>query len=410
MLIKPRNIFLRDVTLVSIAQVISGASFFCYTLIVARSLSIPDYGLFQAIMALYGTIAFFHLPLSFGAVHCVGAATQEESRNVLGEFIKISGFFGAVTALLVVLISPWLVSGFHADSSMLFIILALLVFTRPVLSSIYGGMQGKRLYSVFTTAKIIESILCLLFGLLLLVLGAKVPGALAGYLISTVVILLFFVKTRNHYHFVPGFTRVREEFYALRWILLSFLVLMVVDNAPIIIGRSKLSLELSGFYGALYNLRNMVLPFAFAVIVPFYSRMASTHNESYILLKALTMVSLLAVAFIFLGFFCSELIFKILYGSGFVEASIHMVRYGFSLWLQMLAMVIMFYQIAIKRKAFVVLLVPVVVLIVHILSQEINISGLISAQIVAWGAYLMVTLTWQFVPMVTKDKTIKKHD
>jgi hypothetical protein len=76
----------------------------------------------------------------------------------------------------------------------------------------------------------------------------------------------------------------------------------------------------------------------------------------------------------------------------------------------MLAMVIMFYQIAIKRKASVVLLVPVVVLIVHILNQEINISGLISAQILAWGAYLMVALTWQFVPMVTKDKTIKKHD
>ena len=79
--------FLRDLGLVSASEAVVGVSAFLYAMIVSRSLGVADYGLFQAVMAVYSVLTVFVSPLSLATVHCVAVSDDGSRAGVIAAFL-----------------------------------------------------------------------------------------------------------------------------------------------------------------------------------------------------------------------------------------------------------------------------------------------------------------------------------
>jgi O-antigen/teichoic acid export membrane protein len=306
---------------------------------------------------------------------------------VIGKFLRFAlGVGGACTVGLACL-SPWLASVLDGD---IFPIVAVgvLVTATAALAVFYGALQAHGAYTWYGISKIAEALVGLGAGLLLVRSGVGTSGAVLGYVVGMTSLLVYLLTRRRLYSFRGSAFVVWKELRTLMSISLVHGIVFLVSDVPVVLARSRLSAQASGLYGALYNLRQLVLPFCLASVAPLYSRTISSTSGRKTLYQVLVLVSGLGSAFLGVGVFFPQLPLKLIYGASFVGASRYMAFYGMALFLQMISIVVMFYQVARKQVSLVRLLVPVAVVVVGIMVPDPTIPKLIAIQIVAWISYL----------------------
>ena len=185
---------------------------------------------------------------------------------------------------------------------------------------------------------------------------------------------------------------MKSELDTLIVLICALAAWLVIDNLPMIIARSRLTGELSGLYGVLYNLRNTIKPFSFAIALPFYSQVLSRHSERTLLRKAIVLVTLLAAVFLIVAWCCPGWLIQTLYGEAYAGAARFMIAYGVSFYIQMLTLIVMFHQIAKKKLRSFLLGIPLAVLLVGVFAGELTIERLIVSQIAASLMFLAVLM------------------
>ena len=398
-------LFLKDVAVFSAAQAIAGVALLGYTCISARLLGRADYGLFQAVMGIYGIFIVVGSPLNIVTLHLVAKAKSDAKPFALGALVRVALVIGGACSLLVIVLSSYFANVLHIETLWPFVSLAGLVVAAPLLTTFYGGVQGRSQYSFFSIAKIAESLLVVGLGTALIVAGAGVAGAVSGYFGGMALVSLFFLTRRDLYSFRKGSYSTHIDLYSVTKPLAVFGALLFVANAPMIVARARLTEEAAGLFGALYSLRSVVLPFAFAVALPLYSRTVSGHGEPRMVLKAFLLVIMLAGAFLAVGAISPRWFIQTLYGSDFVEASAYMTTYGFYLLLHMICMVVMFRQAATNTLIPAWLLIPITIVATLATIPDLSIRKILITQIVAWISYLGSLLVLRILPL-----TIRKSD
>ena len=397
--------YVKDVAVFSSAQAVAGIALLCYTFISARLLGRADYGLFQAVMGLYGIFILVGSPLNIGALHFVAKAEDGAKQSALGALVRIALMIGGTCALIVIILSPYFANMLQVKTLWPFICLAGLLVAGTLLTTFYGGIQGRNLYSLFSIMKIVESLLIVGLGIALIVAGAGVAGAVSGYVGGMALISLFVLTRHDLYSLRKSSHPIRTDLFSVTEPIAVLGTLLFVVNAPMIIARARLTEEAAGLFGALYSLRNIVLPFAFAVVLPLYSRTVSRREEPRMVFKSFLFVTLFAATFLAVGIICPRWFIQTLYGSDFVEASTYMVMYGFYLFLHMISMVVMFHQASTNALNFGLLLVPLVIVTTLVAFPDLSIARIIATQIVAWTAYLCSLFVLR-----TRPTTIRMSD
>jgi O-antigen/teichoic acid export membrane protein len=383
--------FFIHVSLLSAAQLAAGLAAFVYTLVAARILGVENYGLFQAVMAIYGAFSIVYLPLNMATIHCVGRAQSTHKALVAGELLKFALVAAAATCALLAALAPLLVHWLKASSALPILVTALLVAATIILTTFYGMLQAIGRYFEFSVIKTLEAIFTLGLGTWALSHGWQTAGAVFGYLASMSLVSLWFF-TRGHLFAFRGGEEVpelEEEAGRLARLMLALGVVLAIEHLPAIAARLRLNTADSGLFGALYNLRGAVWPFALAISLPLYAHVVSGKAEERLLKKALFLVALLAVGFLAAAVFMPQLIFLILYGEAFLEGAPYMAVYGVSLAVQMVMMVLIFYESAAGTISPRRLVWPFVCLAGGILFLGTSVPGLIAAQILAAAAYLV---------------------
>lgn len=383
--------FLGDLSVVSAAHAVAGLLAFAYTVVVSRRLGVADYGLFQAAMALYSMLTAFVAPLGWATMHSVAVSDDASRPLVVGRLLRVALLVSGICTGVLTCLSPWLASLLHSTVFPI-VWVAVLVTVAAMLAVFYGAIQGRNAYTLYSAAKVAEALAVLVVGSALVMLGTGASGAVLGYLLGMLSLVLFFSVRRQLYSLGKGAPNVWAEMRTFVDILLVHGTILFANDFPVLLVRSRLSTHESGLYGSLYNLRQVVLPFCFALSAPLYSRTVAASSGRSALIQVLAVVSGLGGVFLVIGVFAPRLPFLLIYGPAFAEASRYVVAYGIVLSLLMLSVVTMFYQVARKRIVRTHLLVPVVVLVVASTLPHPSILRLIWSQAVAWACYLVVTL------------------
>lgn len=376
--------FLKNTSLVSVAELIAGLIAFFFTLIAARFLGVNDYGLFQAVMGICGIFAFVLFPFRVVTIHCMNRTSGSQAASIAAGFIRFAFLSGGILFLCLALTSLGLRQILHTRSFLPIALAGLFTLTTTLVTVIYGILQARLDFKAFAVSRIVQSLLALGIGTSLMAAGWGPSGALLGYIAGTFGITLFFL-TR------PGFcdwhqkdlSGILKELSVINKIIASFFFIALVDSLPVLWARIWLDHGSSGIFGALYNLRNVLWPFALGILTPFYTALASPQAGKNLLKKALVLVFLLGFVFITAGFLCPETIIRTLYGPDFLPAAEFMSGYGLSLLLEMLVMILLFHKIAVKTFRWADLFIPGGVFILMMLFFTPAISQLIIAQITA---------------------------
>jgi len=388
--------FTKDVALFSWAQAVAGISYFCYMLISARLLGVVDYGLFQAVMGIYGILVVFASPLNIATIHGVATSDDQIRPHAVGAFLFIAVIVGGACALILILLSSFFSGILHTHSSSPLLCIAFLVLVSPILTTFYGGLQGRGLYASFSRLKILESLLVLGSGIGLIVLKLGVSGAICGYVVAMGVLCLYFMSRRDLYHLRKGTYSLRGELRPLAKPLAVFGTLLFLLNYPVIVSRIRLTEEIAGLYGTLYSLRNLLLPFAFAAAVPLYTHRISKTSEPKILLKALLFVMIMGSIFLLIGIAFPKWFIVTLYGSEFAAVSPYLPYYAIALILQMITMVVMFYLAAAKKFVYSVLLIPIGIITSLTFIPQLTIGKIIVTQMISCSVYLGILCVMGF--------------
>ena len=145
-------LFLKNIGWTTLAQTAASAAAFAYTLFAARTLGVENYGLFQAIMAIYGLFSFIHLPFYFGSVHCVGRAQTDDRPRVLGAFFTLGLIAAGLTMVIFSLLASAASTLLKTDTPVWFACAALVAAT-TLLTLFYGSLQAQHRFPHFASAK-----------------------------------------------------------------------------------------------------------------------------------------------------------------------------------------------------------------------------------------------------------------
>ncbi|MBN1673867.1 MAG: oligosaccharide flippase family protein [Kiritimatiellae bacterium] len=389
--------FLQDVGLFALGHAFAGLVMVLYVFTAARLLGPAEFGLFQSVMGAFGILIAAGSPLNIAAVHSVASAPDAGKPAVLGGLLRVGLGVGAALACCVWLCRPLLAGLTRSRLVLPLLPLSALVVAAPLLTTFYGAIQGRNRYGLFMLLKTGESLLVLVFGTLLILGERRAGSAVGGYACAMWVALLFFLTRRNLYSVRHAtFCRNREEFRALLRPLAVLAFLLLTNNYPMIVARSRLPADTAGLFAALFALRNLVLPFAFAVAVPLYSRTVSGSAEAHVFRKALIVTSGVAVGFMATAHLCPLPFFRLVLGPPYLPAAGYMGFYGIGLLLSMLCMVILF-RWAASSLALSVFIVPVLVVLGMAFLPRLSIEKIIFTQICALLLCMCGASAWKLV-------------
>jgi O-antigen/teichoic acid export membrane protein len=372
-----------------LAEAVAGIVYFFFIIVSARLLGVENFGLFQAVMGIYGILFLMGNPLRVATMHAVARSEDQRRPFVLGSFLKLALLTGGICFLFLVVLSPYLAKILHADSIWPIISVAFLLFVSVILTTFYGDLQGKNLYLSFSITKVVGSLIVFLLGVTLIKMGFGVSGAIAGYGGSMGLLAIFFFTRRTFFSFQKGLYSFRQDMVSLAKPLAVIGTHLFVMNFPAVVARMRLSEEMAGLFGTLFSLRNLLLPFAMAIVLPFYSRTISNQNEPRMLFKAVILIVSFGIVFIAIGLFCPKWFFQILYGREFIAASSYMALYGFALLLQMISIVVLFHEATKKTFSFGLLIIPIVLTAALSIFPHLTIWKIIFFHILSWGIYLV---------------------
>ena len=383
---------IKDITFFSVAQAFAGVVYFFYVIVSARLLGVDSFGLFQAVIGIYGIIFLFGHPLNLATIHAVASAEADLQPFVLGSFLRIAMIIGGACLIFFIAISPYLAKITHAGSNWPFISMAFLLMANTILTTFYGALQGRNQYLFFSISVIAGSVIVLILGITLIEIGLGASGAVGGYAGSAALLTCFFFTRRKLFIFKRCIYSIRRELVSLARPVAVMGTILIVINFPAVVARMRLTEDMAGLFGTLFSMRNLVLPFTFAVVLPLYSHTISRKNKPRVVGKAVVYVLFLGIVFVSIGILCPRWFFLTFYGKSFVDASRYMTLYGLALLSHMLSMVFLFDYATKETFSFIPLLIPLFLILSLLFIPDLSIKKIILIQILSWSAFLCFLL------------------
>ncbi|MBS3166919.1 oligosaccharide flippase family protein [Candidatus Woesearchaeota archaeon] len=259
----------RDQTIVGFSMLFMNIMNAVFHLVAGRKLGPEDYGLFGALLYI---MYFMTVPLNTIQLSISKFTTRfniEKNNAKISYMYKrairkmlIWGLFAFIAFLL---ISPLLIKFFHVSESNIikeyspFFITGLFLVSALLLPIPRGILQGLQKFLPFGSNLLLEGLIKIGFGVLLLIFGFGLDGALFTFLASY--IIAYFVASYS----LKDIKKTKPEkfdtkiLYGYSYpVIITLTVLTAMYTVDMILIKNFLSLENAGFYAALSTLGKVV--------------------------------------------------------------------------------------------------------------------------------------------------------
>lgn len=333
---------IRQTVLVFIFTFLAALAAYIFRLLLARNLSVSDYGLFYSIFAFFGLFSTF---VDFGLTQSMAKfIVQLNIREKFSQIktILLSAFiFQIIVSIVISLIiiflifkTDFLLRYFDTSNKILVFLMIIWFVTIPFdifLKSVFLGFQRA---SIVTSIDMSKSVLLVILSSLLFMIGFDLFAPFIAYALINIFILFIFFPFI--FRFAPGVLSAQFDFsemvilpvfrYALFIAISTFawLIITYTDTIMILLFRTT---EEVGFYQVAVPLSYVLLYFVNSlnlVIYPLFSKLKSLQltdkiKEGVSLMYAYSFVGLIPCSLILISF--PDLIISFLFGPKFIPAS-----------------------------------------------------------------------------------------
>jgi len=336
--------------------------YYLFLIAMAKSLSAQDYGLFGA---LFGIV---HLTAAIGNSVQVTLAKFTAELSTLGEEERLGNLLAAAAArtlalsLLVALPflagAPLLAAFLHSDSPMPIVVGGFLVFLTLSVPITWGVLQGWQRFYLLGASTFLNSGLRLVFGLLLVIAGLGVSGALAGIglgLLASAAVALGPVRKAASWR--SGKQEMRA-FYAYFWpVVIATIAVATPSSLDVVLAKHLFASEQAGIYAAAAVLGKVILflPLGatFALFPKVVRGRVRGEQTGALLGLALLITGVLSAAVTIVFVLAPSSLFTALLGSDLADAGQLLRWYAPAMLCFALVVVFVYYNLAAGRTAYV---------------------------------------------------------
>lgn len=232
-----------------IAQVIFLGSGYVIHFELARMVSAEEYGRFGVILSLLLLTQVF---LGRGVPEAVTKYIAEgrDVKEVFKKGMKIQIIFSFIIFFLIVILSPLLANILNDKKLTTYIIIiAFLIPIRGTLNIYRGFFTGLRQFNKVVINRVLNVILKVPLALIFIYIGLSVPGAILGYIIAAILVLLLYIKWIEIQ--IPGkMVSYHDLIYFSFPIIIFSISYLFISNIDLFFVKSILESDKAGYYTA----------------------------------------------------------------------------------------------------------------------------------------------------------------
>jgi O-antigen/teichoic acid export membrane protein len=339
------------------------------------------------------------------------AQGQSESiRDLFHLTARASWLVGALSALLLVAVSPWLAKFFHT-STLPLIIFGLVVPASLLSAAGNGTLQGLQKFIPLSISGIIMATAKLVLSVLLVLLGFSVSGVVAALIIGSIIAYSYArfklgpairktaTATTADIKLTQLFRSLPEAFGL---IFFAAILIALFTNIDVVLIKHFLPASDAGHYSALAILGRMITYGAIAIVTVLLPMASASHakgdgSSAKLLGRALLIVAGTSAIAAVLFFIAPELIIKILFGSTYLLVAPYLGLFGSAMLMGAISLVFIHYFIAVHSKIFIYpFTLATLVLILLISFFHTSIRQIAYMQLIA-NALLLASMAFVFL-------------
>jgi len=346
-----------------VGGVAGGILGYLFQIIMGRMLSVSEYGIFSALMAMIVVIGAPMTTLSMIISRRVSTYRSEQDNGKLGYlFYWINRKLLLIAVVLVVLVvfnikplQNFLLIEKNAHLYLLLIIL-LIAFPQAVNNAYLQGLQYFKWLSV---SGVLATLLKIIIAVILIYFGLGVAGALGGVIFSTFIILILtYVVLR------PSLSKNNASisntthllFKSAMPVLLANVAFAVMTQIDMVLVKYYFSEQEVGIYAAASILGKAVMYLPGGIAMALFPMVAENHasgkSSAHLMFQAVGVTALLSLTGALFYYFFADSIIVLLYGTDYKEAANVLKYFGFAILPMALIMVAEHFLIAMGRVLF----------------------------------------------------------
>lgn len=356
------NKLIKDNLILFIGTLILNVLGFAFHFYMGRALGPADYGALGVLLA----IAYLML-IPMGTIQ-TGIANFTAKFKTSKEYGKISylykrasvrfGIISIASFILFLLISKPLAEFLKISWSSTIVVSFFLIFVF-LLSVTRGTLQGLQKFTSLSFNLIIEGFVKFISGVVLVLIGFKVDGAIGS------IVLAYFIAYLIGFYPIKKLLKIKgEEFntkevyaYTLP-VLLMLVSLTMFYSVDIVITKHFFSLVDAGYYSALALLGKIVFFGSMSITQVMFPKLSESFvnkdgKHKKLLFYSLGLISLFALSVILVYFFVPGIVVNILYGEEYITITKMVWIFGLFMGLFSMVYALAFYQISKHKTSFI---------------------------------------------------------
>jgi O-antigen/teichoic acid export membrane protein len=405
---------IRDSFILFVATMIMNFGGFAYHFVMGRMLGPADYGILGFILSLfYILLVPFNVIQTSLSKFVATFKAKNDNKNISSLFnksLKKLFLFGVIGLVIFGVASIFLARVLEIP----FTVLILVGFSIPfilLLPVIRGILQGLQLFKGLGSNMIFEAFSKFFIGLLFVVFGFGVFGAVFGIVASYFIsFLIGYLLLRNRFVGNKGTFKSRE-IYTYSWpVFFALFALTLFYSIDVILVKYYFDALTAGYYAAFAILGRIAFFASFSVVFVLFPKVAETHAlgkpNLHILKKSLLLITAICVVVVGLYFLYPKLIVSILFGADYVSIAKYVPLFSIVMSLFSYVYVLSFYNLSINRTKFVYALFLLNILEVIALILFHN-----SLMQVIYALLILISLTFIFMLIYTlkNDTSIRSN-
>ena len=342
---------------------LSGLLGYLFQIIVGRMLSVNDYGVFTALMALMMLIGAPLITLMMLIARKVSSYRSDGYANHRTHLFYIANLYILIILLVFTFVSlsffEFIIDFLSLDKNMYFYLLIIMLFVAFPQAVNNAYLQGLQFFKWLSFTGVIFTLLKIILVTLLVYLGFGVSGALGGVILASFIVFIITYTAINSslngrinkYKGGPHFS-----IKTVIPVLLANVAFALMTQMDMVLVRHFFSEQDAGLYAAASILGKAVMYLPGGIAMALFPMVAGNHsdgkNSAHLLIQAFGITLILCTIGAIFYYLFSDLIIVILYGEDYKMAAPLLKYFGFAMIPMGLILVAEHFLIAMGRVLF----------------------------------------------------------
>jgi len=327
---------------------------YLFHIFMARYLGPAGYGELGSLLAIFMILSVPVGTIQTVITKFVARFRAKEEHGKIGSLmfssIKKLLTYGVFTFLVVSLLSPFIASFLHIDSSIPVIIIGVTVLFSVILPINRGVLQGLQKFNSLALNNVLEAVFRLVIGVLLVLIGFGVNGALIAFGLGYFgAFLLAFFSLKKYFNKRDSNINVKEIYRFTYPVFLAVLFINLIVNIPTVFIKHFYSSEFTGLWNVSLTLARIILFVSSSISLVMFSKVSSLESsleKKKIFRKSLGLVLISSLFISLVFFFFSEFILLVLFGTSYLEGAVILKWLGFGIGIVAILNLNIFYRLS----------------------------------------------------------------